>query len=126
MQFTSLVLPILAPVLFWAAYHYYKDRHQPEPVANLLLCFFLGIGASYFSILAYSALGSIGLRFDAYELAAFVSVTIAALFHGVYDFLVIAFPTTALPLAAGLILAIWIWRLVVIRRIRMAEGHLPR
>lgn len=230
MQLTLLILPILIPVLFWAGYHYYKDRHQPEPVGNLLFCFFLGVAASYLSKLMYLAVGSIGLRFDAYELAAsnlwhlflyavfviggieetakllpflifairfkafdenldgiiyasfialgfaamenlhyleflardealyrgfaaplvhivfasvwgywigvayldgrpifltaFFTVTIAALLHGVYDFVVIALPVSALPLSAALILAIWIWRLLLIRRIKRAEGHL--
>ena len=31
-----MVVPIVAPVLFWAAYHYYKDRHMPEPIGNLV------------------------------------------------------------------------------------------
>ena len=70
MRFTVVIVPILLPVLFWAGYHYYKDRHQPEPVGNLLFCFFLGVAASYLSKLMYLAVGSIGLRFDAYELAA--------------------------------------------------------
>ena len=34
-----LFLPIILPALFWAAYHYHKDRHLPEPIGNLLLCF---------------------------------------------------------------------------------------
>ena len=54
---------------------------------------------------------------------AFVSVTAAALLHGLYDFVVIALPATALPLAAGLIVAIWIWRLFAIRRIGRRAGH---
>ena len=55
---------------------------------------------------------------------AFVSVTIAALLHGAYDFVVIALPISALPLSAALILSIWIWRLFLIRRIKRAEGHI--
>ena len=46
MRFASIIVPILLPVLFWAAYHYYKDRHQPEPIQNLILCFMLGLAAS--------------------------------------------------------------------------------
>lgn len=60
---------IIAPTLFWAAYHYYKDRHQPEPIANLLLTYGLGIAAGYLGIQAYAALELVGLRFNAYELA---------------------------------------------------------
>ena len=230
MQFAVLVLPILIPVLFWAAYHYYKDRHRPEPLLNLLFCFLLGIAASYLGQLMYTTANAAGIWYDPYELAAanlkhlflyavfviggieetakllpflmfairfkafdenldgiiyasfialgfaaaenyhyldyleadeaiyrgfagplvhilfasvwgyhigvarlagrrlvitaFVSVTAAALLHGAYDFMVIAFPRSALPLSALLILSIWIWRLVLIRRIKRAEGHL--
>ena len=41
-----LTLPIVLPVLFWAAYHYHKDRHLPEPLGNLALCFGLGLAAA--------------------------------------------------------------------------------
>jgi len=224
-----MTLPVLLPALFWAGYHYYKDRHQPEPLVNLALCFLFGIGSYWLGGFMYQALGLVGLRFDAYELAetsrwkllfyavfaiggieetakllpfllivtrfrafeeqldgiiyasfialgfaamenlhylqfldrqeavyrgfagplvhivfasiwgyriairkirggkllgvAFVSVTAAALLHGLYDFVVIALPATALPLAAGLIVAIWIWRLFAIRRIGRSAVH---
>lgn len=229
MHLALLVLPILLPVAFWAAYHSYKDRHQPEPPSNLLICFALGIAASYLSKLMYLAVGLVGLRFDAYELAttnlwglaayavfiiggieetakfvpfvlvairfrafddrldgiiyaslialgyaamenlhyldyltprdaiyrgfagplvhivfasvwgyhigfnrlagkplllvSFVSVTAAALLHGTYDFIVIAMPVSALPLSALLILAIWVWRLMLIRRLDRSSGY---
>lgn len=64
-----LTLPVLLPVLFWAAYHYHKDRALPEPVPNLLLCFALGIGASFLSKGLYIALEPFGLRYDAVALA---------------------------------------------------------
>jgi protease PrsW len=64
-----LALPVVVPVLFWAAYHYHKDRHLPEPAGNLVLCFLLGIGAAYFSKGLYISLGWIGLRYDALALA---------------------------------------------------------
>ena len=229
MSLALLIVPILLPVLFWAFYHYYKDRHQPEPISNLFICFLLGIAAAWLSKYMYEAIGYIGLRFDAYELAssnlwhllgyavfviggieetakflpfvlvalrfkafderldgiiyasfialgyaamenlhylqylngdeaiyrgfasplvhivfssvwgyfvgvayleghpiamtAFISVTAAALLHGLYDFVVIALPVSALPLSAALILAVWIWRLFVIRRLKRAAGH---
>jgi RsiW-degrading membrane proteinase PrsW (M82 family) len=41
---------------------------------------------------------------------------IAASLHGLYDFLVLLHPVAALPIAAALIIAIWIWRLTVMRR----------
>ena len=230
MSFTVLFVPILLPVLFWSGYHYYKDRHQPEPLQNLLFCFLLGIAASYLSKFMYVALETVNLRMDAYELAAtnlwhllaysifiiggieetaklapfllfairfkafdenldgiiyasfialgyaamenyhylqfltereamyrgfagplvhilfasvwgyrigiarlagrplllvsFVAVTIAAVLHGLYDFIVIALPISALPLSALLILAVWIWRLIAIRRMKRHAGHI--
>lgn len=39
MSYTILCLPVLLPVLFWAGYHYLKDRHLPEPLSHLLLAF---------------------------------------------------------------------------------------
>ena len=41
-----LILPVVVPVVFWAAYHYHKDRHLPEPPGNLFLCFLLGFVAA--------------------------------------------------------------------------------
>ena len=223
MQQTLLMLPIAIPVLFWAAYHYHKDRHLPEPVLNLVLCFGLGLGAALLSKFLYASLEPMGLRFDAGVLAAdkpvallayallaigpieeiakllpFVLVVIrfkafnerldgiiyasfialgyaasenmdyleyltpleaaargfaspvvhilfasiwahwitdawlkkerlgkaiaigfvlSALLHGFYDFLVLLSPTAALPVAAALILGIWIWRLLLMRRL---------
>jgi RsiW-degrading membrane proteinase PrsW (M82 family) len=64
-----LVLPVTIPALFWAAYHYYKDRHLPEPVGNLALCFLLGVTAAGLSKLLYISLEPLGLRFDAVALA---------------------------------------------------------
>jgi RsiW-degrading membrane proteinase PrsW (M82 family) len=62
-------LPIILPLLFWAGYHYYKDRHLPEPVSRLLLTFAFGVGAFYLSGLMYVALDLVDLRYDAFELA---------------------------------------------------------
>jgi RsiW-degrading membrane proteinase PrsW (M82 family) len=221
MTLTVLILPVILPVLFWAWYHYHKDRHLPEPVGHLLLAFFLGAGAFWLGKLMYVALGVFDLRMDAYYLAetnraalllyavlaigpieelaklvpfllvirhfqefdepidgiiyasfialgfaavgnifflqfltsgeaiargfagplvhiAFASVwgyyvgraclerrnlwlTIiialgaTALLHGLYDYLVIAMPMFALPLSALLVLALWLWRLFLIR-----------
>lgn len=223
MQPSTLILPIIVPVAFWAAYHYHKDRHLPEPAANLAICFALGLVAAAVSKLMYVGLEPLGLRFDAYELAAtsplqlllfttlaigpieefakllpFVLVVmrfraydepldgiiyasfiglgyaavenihyldfltplesiargfagpvvhilfasiwahwitraklqgapvlakgiqgflLAALLHGIYDFLVLLQPVSALPIAAGLIVGLWIWRLRLMRRL---------
>ena len=64
-----LFLPIVLPALFWAVYHYYKDRHLPEPVGNLVLCFALGMVAAALSKGLYIGLEPLGLRFDAVALA---------------------------------------------------------
>ena len=69
MQQVLLILPVVAPVLFWAAYHYHKDRHLPEPPGNLLLCLALGFVAAAISKGFYLALDPLGLRFDAVGLA---------------------------------------------------------
>lgn len=69
MERLPLLLPIVLPILFWAAYHYHKDRHLPEPPQNLLLCFGLGLLAAALSKGLYTALGPIGLRYDALALA---------------------------------------------------------
>ena len=41
---------------------------------------------------------------------------LAAATHGFYDFLVLLRPVSALPIAAALIIAIWVWRLRLMRR----------
>ncbi len=64
-----LTLPVLLPVLFWAGYHYHKDRHLPEPPGNLVLCFVLGIAASWISRGLYTSLEFVDLRLDAVALA---------------------------------------------------------
>ena len=221
MQQLLLVLPIAVPVLFWAVYHYHKDRHLPEPIGYLLLTFALGMLASLIAMGMYKGLGIIGLRFDAgyladtngmallaYSLlaigpieeiaklipfllvvlrfkeldepldgiiyasfiglgfaavenwqyldylttteavargfaspfihilfasiwghwivqahlkgrsiarATLMSVAIAAGLHGLYDFVVILNPRYSLPIAAFVVLAIWLWRLRLMR-----------
>jgi len=70
MQFSALILPIFLPVLFWACYHYYKDRHLPEPISHLALAFALGLGSFYLGMFMYRMLEFVNLRHDAYALAA--------------------------------------------------------
>ena len=53
MQNALMILPILVPVLFWAVYHYHKDRHLPEPLGHLLLVFALGTLAAGISQVLY-------------------------------------------------------------------------
>ncbi len=218
-----LILPVIVPVLFWAAYHYHKDRHLPEPPGNLLLCFLLGIAAAGLSKAMYIGLDPLGLRIDAVAIAqedglvlfayamlaigpieelakllpfllivlrfrafdepldgiiyasfialgyaavenyhyldfltglesaargfagpvihilfasiwahwitrawlqkapitrpAVLGFLIAAGLHGLYDFLVLRHPVAALPVAAAMIVTIWIWRLRLMHRL---------
>ena len=218
-----LLIPIALPALFWAVYHYHKDRHLPEPAGNLLLCFALGMLAAGLSKAMYIGLEPIGLRFDALALAdsnplgllayallaigpieelakmapfllvvirlrafdepldgivyaSFIALGYAAVenyhyldfltgfeafargfagpvihilfasiwaywitrawlakgpivrpalcgfllaagLHGLYDFMVLRYPVSALPIAAAMIAAIWIWRLRLMRRL---------
>lgn len=69
MEQLLLVAPIAVPVLFWAVYHYYTDRHLPEPLGHLLLAFGLGLVAVFLSSALYAGLGVVGLRHDAGHLA---------------------------------------------------------
>jgi len=226
MQQALLILPVVIPVIFWAAYHYHKDRHLPEPPLNLVVCFGLGIVAAGLSKLMYVGLEPLGLRYDAVALGAdnpagllayallgigpieelakllpfllivvrfkafdepldgiiyasfiglgyaasenvyyldyltplesaargfagpvvhilFASIwahwitqawlqakplalplvlgfALSAVLHGTYDFLVLLSPVSALPIAAALIIAIWVWRLFLMRRLHRA------
>jgi RsiW-degrading membrane proteinase PrsW (M82 family) len=78
MQAVFLILPVALPVLFWAVYHYHKDRHLPEPVGHLLLTFVLGMLAVALSTAMYEALGLLGLRHDAGYLADTTSIGLFA------------------------------------------------
>ena len=69
MGYLMYIVPIVMPVIFWGGYHYYKDRHMPEPIGNLVLCFGLGIVSFYLGKFMYMGLDLIGLRFSAYALA---------------------------------------------------------
>ena len=69
MQQVLLILPIVLPVFFWAAYHYYKDRHLPEPFGHLVLALVFGVLAAGVSQSLYIGLEPLGLRFDAGFLA---------------------------------------------------------
>ena len=73
-----LTLPVIVPVLFWAGYHYHKDRHLPEPPGNLVLCLALGVVASIASSWFYEALEPLGLRYDAVALAETSTVGLLA------------------------------------------------
>jgi RsiW-degrading membrane proteinase PrsW (M82 family) len=49
--------------------------------------------------------------------AMLIGFGIAATLHGLYDFMTLVQPYSALPFAAALIVAIWIWRLQVMQRL---------
>ena len=50
----------------------------------------------------------------------------SAFLHGIYDFVAIGLPLTALPVAAVLISGLWIWRLALIRDLHAAPpGRCP-
>ncbi len=63
------LLPVVLPILFWAWYHYHKDRHLPEPPGHLVIAFGLGIAAAGVSKAMYMGLEPLGLRYDAFGLA---------------------------------------------------------
>ena len=65
-----LSLPIIALLVFWAWYHYHKDRHLPEPIGHLVIAFLLGVGSYWLGMAMYVGLGYLDLRYDAYGLAA--------------------------------------------------------
>jgi RsiW-degrading membrane proteinase PrsW (M82 family) len=73
-----LILPVALPVLFWAAYHYHKDRHLPEPAGHLVFTFVLGMLATGLSMGMYEGLGVLGLRHDAGYLADTTSIGLFA------------------------------------------------
>ena len=68
-DYLILLLPIVLPVVFWSAYHLHVDRQLPEPPLKLALAFLLGVGSFFLGLLAYRALGLVGLRFNAFALA---------------------------------------------------------
>lgn len=78
MQQALLIIPVVLPILFWAVYHYHKDRHLPEPVGHLLLAFAFGILAAGLSQTLYLALEPLGLRYDAGYLAETNSLALFA------------------------------------------------
>jgi RsiW-degrading membrane proteinase PrsW (M82 family) len=228
MEISVLFVPVVLPVLFWAWYHYQKDRHLPEPVSHLFLAFLLGGVAFGLGKLMYLGLGALDLRYDAFLLAeqnprgllfyalfaigpleelaklvpfllvirrfpefdepidgiiyasfialgfaavenvvyfqfltsgealargfagplvhivfasiwgyyvgracldgrsvvaaAVMSLVLTAMLHGLYDYLVIALPAFALPMSATLVLALWLWRMFLIRDLHREAG----
>lgn len=69
MDFSSLLIGIIGPTLFWAGYHYCRDRHRPEPTWALVLAYLMGIASGWLGLQGYQLLEGLGLRRDAYLLA---------------------------------------------------------
>jgi len=92
--------------------------------ANLLLCFVLGIAAAFLSKYLYVSLGWFDLRYDAsgrtidywLYIEGFI---VAAVLHGLYDFVVLINPGWSLPVAATGILLLWVWRLKLLRALHL-------
>ena len=60
---------LLIPCFFWGSYHYYKDRHKPEPLAMLALAVVLGFISAYIGIFLYILVGMAGVDHDPFTLA---------------------------------------------------------
>jgi RsiW-degrading membrane proteinase PrsW (M82 family) len=60
---------LVVPCFFWGAYHYYKDRHKPEPILMLVLAVVLGYLSAYIGLIMYGLLQAAGLNHDPVSLA---------------------------------------------------------
>lgn len=60
------------------------------------------------------------LRRASFAIAAAVGLAVAALAHGLYDFLLLAAPPWVRPLPALIVLTIWIWRMRLVRKLQQA------
>ena len=69
MSIEALVYALLLPLVFWATYHYYHDRHRPEPVVNLLITLGLGVLASLLADVGYRIPTLLGWHVDVLGLA---------------------------------------------------------
>jgi RsiW-degrading membrane proteinase PrsW (M82 family) len=61
------------------------------------------------------------LRKEPLLVTAAAAIGVTAFLHGSYDFVVLALPGPALPIAALLILVIWLWRMRLIRDLQTAS-----
>ncbi len=92
-------------------------RGFASPVVHMLFASIWG----YWIARAYLGKGSVFL-------AGLTGFAIAAMLHGLYDFMVLLKPYSALPAAALLVGVVWIWRLRVMRKlhneaIQASESH---
>lgn len=61
------------------------------------------------------------LRRTSFALAAALGLAVAALAHGLYDFLLLAAPAWVRPLPALIVLTIWIWRMRLVQRLQRQQ-----
>jgi RsiW-degrading membrane proteinase PrsW (M82 family) len=66
--------------------------------------------------------GRAWLRRRAVVPTVIASLTVTALLHGLYDFVVIGFPEVGLPFAALVVVGLWVRRLFVIRDLHASYG----
>ena len=131
----SLIIPFLAIVIHFRAFN--------EPIDGIIYASFIALGFAAVENIQYMqfltegeslARGFVGpvihivfasvwgyfigrawlCRKD-FPSTVFLALFITAILHGLYDFVVIALPAPALPVAALLIVGIWVWRLHLIR-----------
>lgn len=57
----TILAGVIAPVAFWMAFIYHKDRLQPEPFPLLLSSYALGVVAGVVAVMAHAALAVAGL-----------------------------------------------------------------
>jgi RsiW-degrading membrane proteinase PrsW (M82 family) len=61
------------------------------------------------------------LRGTSFALAAAIGLAVAALAHGLYDFLLLATPSWLRPLPALIVLAIWVWRMRLVQKLQRQQ-----
>jgi RsiW-degrading membrane proteinase PrsW (M82 family) len=105
-SFIALGFAAMENIQYMHAANYYEAmaRGFAGPVVHIVFASIWG----YYIGRAYLCRRSVGPTI-------FVLLAITAILHGIYDFIVIAMPATALPVAAILISGIWIWRLFLIK-----------
>jgi RsiW-degrading membrane proteinase PrsW (M82 family) len=68
-------------------------------------------------------IGCAHLRGESVPLGTLKGFVIAATLHGIYDFAVLQHSVNALPIAAALVLGIWIWRLRLLEILHRAAAN---
>lgn len=64
MTLSIYVSLLIAPAIFWIGYFYYKDRFFPEPIAKILVTYFLGFSAAFLCFHFYRLLPMVGIPED--------------------------------------------------------------